>query len=292
MAFAARWLRLRTVAGRIMALAVMTGQLVFGQGVITAKLPTMTKSVRSPSLGEAPDASARSLFAQIESDLRQRIISNRLLPGSKLPSEAALEQQFGVSRITIRQALAALHSSGLIQKVNGKGSFVTRPADAPRLGPLTGFYDHMRALGHQAHGRLVSVRKVRATAVHARALAIAVGTPLTAVSMVRLVDGKPLAVGAAFGPDALMQALVREDVETNDMMTLLESRMGYRLKNTHIETSAIRAGKLRARQLRLQENDPVLHICFTPHDMSDRPLTYSEMFFRGDAFRYKAVVKR
>ena len=68
--------------------------------------------------------------------------------------------------------------------------------------------------------------------------------------------------------------------------------LGYRLKNTHIETSAVRAGKLRARQLRMDEGDPVLRICFTPHDMSDTPLSYSEMFFRGDAFSYKAVVKR
>ena len=42
----------------------------------------------------------------------------------------------------------------------------------------------------------------------------------------------------------------------------------------------------------LTPDAPVLRIRFTPHDVSDRPLVYSEMFFRGDAFSYKAVVKR
>jgi GntR family transcriptional regulator len=86
--------------------------------------------------------------------------------------------------------------------------------------------------------------------------------------------------------------LLRENLEANDMMTVLESRLGYRLRNTHIETSALRAGKLRARQLEIAPDDPVLRVDFTPHDIEDRPLMHAQMFFRGDAFRYRAVVKR
>lgn len=233
-----------------------------------------------------------SLFAQIESNLRQRILNNQLAAGSKLPSEAELETEFGVSRITVRQALAALHASGLIEKINGKGSFVTRPTDAPDLGPLTGFYEHMRAQGHQAHGRTLHVRKVRAPAQAAEALRVKPGSELTAVTTVRMVNGKPLAIGVTYGPTALMEAMLREDMEINDSMTLLESRLGYRLKATHIETSAVPAGKVRARHLNISEHDPVLRIRFTPHDVSDQPICYSEMYFRGDGFSYKAVVKR
>lgn len=232
------------------------------------------------------------LFAQIESNLRQRILRNQLAAGSKLPSEAELEVEFGVSRITVRQALAALHAGGLIEKVNGKGSFVTRPADAPDLGPLTGFYEHMRARGLQAHGRTLSVRELRANAMHAEALRIPIGEPLRAITVLRLVESRPLAVGITVGAAPLMDSLLREDIETNDVMTLLESRLGHRLRNTHIEAGAVLAGKLRARQLGIGEGDPVLRIRFTPHDASDRPVCWSEMHFRGDSFSYKAVVKR
>ena len=245
-----------------------------------------------PTTDDLPSPSALPLFAQIESNLRQRIVDNLLAAGSKLPSEAELEVEFGVSRITVRQALAALHAKGLIQKINGKGSFVTRPTDAPNLGPLTGFYEHMRARGHQSHGKTLSVREVKASAAAAESLGVAPGSALTAVTMLRMVDGAPLAVGIAYGAPALMQALLREDIETNDLMTLLESRLGFRLKSTHIETSALPAGKTRARQLGIAETDPLLRIRFTPHDFSDRPLCYADMYFRGDGFSYKAVVKR
>lgn len=232
------------------------------------------------------------LFARIEATLRERILSNELQAGTKLPSEAALEAEFGVSRITVRQALAELEASGLIKKVNGRGSFVTRPSDAPDLGPLTGFYEHMRAHGHAARGKLVSLRDTVANDVQAQALQIPPGTALKSFSMVRLVDGKPLALGITCGEPALMGALIREDLEVNDVMVVLENRLGYRLRNTHIETSAVLAGALRARQLACKATDPLLRVRFTPHDISDKPLCWSEMHFKGDAFSYRAVVKR
>jgi len=232
------------------------------------------------------------LFAQIEATLRQRILRNELVGGEKLPSEAELEVEFGVSRITVRQALASLRASGLIEKINGKGSYVTRPADAPDLGALRGFYDHMRALGRRTHGTTVSVREVAAPQAVAEALHIEPGTPLTAVTIIRLVDDKPLAVGITYGEPALMAALIAADIETNDMMTLLETRLGYRLRSMHTEASAIPAGKLRARQLGIDATAPVLRIRFTPHDVSDRPVCHADTFFRGDGFSYQAVVKR
>jgi GntR family transcriptional regulator len=180
----------------------------------------------------------------------------------------------------------------MIQKINGKGSFVTRPSDAPDLGPLTGFFDHMRATGREAVGKTLSVRDVEAPAAVAEALGLPVGTPIKMVTMVRMVDGNPLVYGVVHGLPAMVQALIREDIETNDMMTLLESRLGHRLKSTHIETSALPAGKLRSRHLGVAPDAPVLRIRFTPHDVSDRPLLHADMFFRGDGFSYKAVVKR
>ena len=192
------------------------------------------------------------LFAQIENNLHERIVANQLEAGSKLPSEAELEVEFGVSRITVRQALAALHAKGLIQKINGKGSFVTRPSDAPDLGPLTGFFDHMRATAGRRSGRRCRCAMSRRARHVAEALGLPVGTPLKMVTMVRMVDGKPLVYGVVHGLPAMVQALIREDIETNDMMTLLESRLGHRLKSTHIETSALPAGKLRARHLALR----------------------------------------
>lgn len=235
---------------------------------------------------------ATPLFAQVASSLREDILQNRRLPGDKLPSESELEAAFGVSRITIRQALSALHAQGLIKKLNGKGSFVTRPSDAPHLGPLTGFYEHIRSRGDEASGRTLSVRDLPASAAAAQALKLPPGTPLTVATIIRLVNGEPWAYGSVHAEPALARALLAHDLNANDVMSVLESSLGYRLKNFHIEAGAVSAGKLRGRLLEIGADQPLLRIRFTPHDVNDQPLTYSEMFFRADRFNYRAVVQR
>lgn len=235
---------------------------------------------------------ALPLFVRVQSSLRRDIMEKRLGPGAKLPSEAELEAAFGVSRITVRQALAELHADGLIEKFTGKGSFVTRPADAPRLGSLVGFYDHMRAQGKAATGRTLSVRADKASAAVAEALKIEPGTAITTISILRLINGQPIAVGKVQAEPALAQALLAEDLDANDMMSILESPLGYRLKSTQMEAGAVRAGKLRAQLLQVQADAPLLRMRFTPCDISGKPLTYSEMYFRPEKFSYRAVIKR
>ena len=64
-------------------------------------------------------------YERIAADLRTRISEGDLLPGAAVPSEAALVEQYGVSRGTARQALIELQGAGLIQVRHGKGRFVS-----------------------------------------------------------------------------------------------------------------------------------------------------------------------
>jgi DNA-binding FadR family transcriptional regulator len=67
------------------------------------------------------------LYTEILADLREKIISNILKEGQKLPSERELTQQYGVSRNVVREAISALRFEGLINVYTGKGAYVTKP---------------------------------------------------------------------------------------------------------------------------------------------------------------------
>lgn len=243
-------------------------------------------------LSRNPTDQNQTLFSRLADSLRRDILSNRMLPGHKLPSESELQGSFGVSRITVRQALASLHAEGLIEKVNGKGSFVTRPNELPDMGPLIGFYEHMRKQGRNAIGRILSVRKVSAPAAAAHALDVPLGYPLLAMRSLRLVDDKPLALVLAYAEPALMRSLIQEDVNTNDVVVILETRLGHRLRSNRIEAQAIPASASHAKLLQVEPGAPLLRIDFTSIDVSGQSMVYSEMYFRGDSFTYKALVKR
>ncbi|MGD9924034.1 MAG: GntR family transcriptional regulator [Pseudorhodoplanes sp.] len=75
----------------------------------------------------ATRASGSPLYLQIVERLREKISSGLHDPGSLLPSEAALTKEFGVSRVTIRQALSELEQRGLIYRQQGRGTFVSEP---------------------------------------------------------------------------------------------------------------------------------------------------------------------
>lgn len=75
-------------------------------------------------------------YAQITNDLKQQILVGKLLPGSKLPTEAELSRLYGTSRITIRRVLQELQQQNLIIGHQGKGTFVNNSETARSLNVL------------------------------------------------------------------------------------------------------------------------------------------------------------
>src|SRR5262249_9493116 len=65
------------------------------------------------------------LYYQLENILREKIMSGVFIAGARLPTESELIRQYGVGRITVRQALAALAKDGLIERRRRRGTFVT-----------------------------------------------------------------------------------------------------------------------------------------------------------------------
>lgn len=246
----------------------------------------------SSSDGDAATASALPLFAQIKARLRQDILEKRLPAGQKLPSEAQMQHAFGVSRITVRQALNELQAEGLIETINGKGSFVTRPAGAPRLGMLAGFVELLRSHGRQPSGRTFSKRTGPAPARVARALKLAPGTPVSIVRTVRMADGVPAAYFQAYFEPTLGRETLSDRLADEDAMTLLEEELGFRLDRTQISASAVKAGRIRGTLLAVPSDTPLLHMRFVPHDLTGLALFYADMYSRPDQFTYRAVIRR
>ena len=232
------------------------------------------------------------LFAQIKARLRQDILEKRLPAGQKLPSELQMQKAFGVSRITVRQALNELQAEGLVETINGKGSFVTRPADAPRLGMLAGFNELLRSHGREASGHTFSQRTGPAPARVARALKLAPDTPVTIVRTVRMADGVPAAFFQAYFEPTLGREILTDRLADEDAMTLLEDELGFRLDRTQIAASAVKAGWMKGILLGVPQDAPLLRMRFVPHDLTGLALFYADMYSRPGQFTYRAVVRR
>ncbi|MFT4264760.1 MAG: GntR family transcriptional regulator [Nocardioides sp.] len=110
-------------------------------------------------------------------------------PGTPAPSERELVQRFGVARMTVRQALDALVVEGLLERIPGRGTFVTRPRQ--RGTPVLSFTDEMGRRGKRAEAQTLTARRESASESVARALGISEGDSVIYWRRLRTVDGGP-----------------------------------------------------------------------------------------------------
>lgn len=136
-----------------------------------------------------PDYTPR--YIEIELRLRSRIA--RLRPDDSVPSDADLCAEFGVSRMTARNAMQRLVDDGLVVRLPGRGSFVAhRPVDR-QLSNLWGFSEEMQARGMRPSSTLVSAELRGVEPDEAAALRLPAGSDVVVVERVRLADTLPMA---------------------------------------------------------------------------------------------------
>jgi GntR family transcriptional regulator len=123
---------------------------------IARRRPAAAAQRAAPRL---PHAAPAPLYTQIKDALRERILDGRYAPHDRMPSEAELTASFGVSRITVRQALSHLQNEGLIFRIHGKGTYVSQPPKAYQdLAQLQGFGEAMSRIGYEALNRVIDIR--------------------------------------------------------------------------------------------------------------------------------------
>ncbi|WP_297389798.1 GntR family transcriptional regulator [Acidiferrobacter sp.] len=100
----------------------------------------------------------RPLYIQLKERIRSDILNGTYTTHAQMPSESEMVQMFNVSRTTVRQALRDLQTEGLIFKIPGKGSFVTRPKAVQELVSLQGFGEAMIAKGYETFSTVIATK--------------------------------------------------------------------------------------------------------------------------------------
>ncbi|MFB9660137.1 GntR family transcriptional regulator [Glycomyces mayteni] len=168
-------------------------------------------------------AASQPLYERIERQLRRRLA--QAVVGAPFPSEPQLATEFGVSRMTVRAALAGLERDGLIERIPGKGSFVRRSAAARPVGTLLSFHDQARAEGRTPRSRVLDAGLRPATSAEAEALGLPPNGAVVTISRIRMFDEIPVAIEHAAFPEALTP-LLTADLETGSLHNTLR-HLGY-----------------------------------------------------------------
>ena len=159
------------------------------------------------------------VHAQIERWLTDVIGRGELAVGDRLPPEDGLAAALGVSRMTLRQALATLEAHGTVVRKAGRsgGTFISEPRIECDLTGLTGFTEQLRRANVRAGARMVSATTVPASASVAQALSIERGAPVHEIVRVRTARREPLALERAYFPAQTFPDLLEHAADRLDL---------------------------------------------------------------------------
>jgi GntR family transcriptional regulator len=232
------------------------------------------------------------LHQRLREDLRKRIAAGGWQAQQRIPSEAELMRHYGVSRITVRQALQALEQGGLIVKVPGKGSFVAGPKPFQHLARLQGLAEAMASQGHAIRNRVLELSRVAADAQVAARLGLPEGSTVTHIRRVRLLDGLPLSVDLSWLPLDLGDRVAEGDLEGRDIFVMIEQDFSVPLGHADLAIEAVPASPATAHELGVPPGSPVLHVERLTHARDGRPIDHEHLYCRSDRFELRLRVDR
>lgn len=235
---------------------------------------------------------SQPLYVQIKDRLRTQILDGTYQPHQQLPSEADMMAAFAVSRITVRQALGDLESEGLIFRLHGKGSFVSKPKAFQDLGRLQGFGEAMRQKGYETFAQVVGMRSMAPSPQVRERLQLGKRANVTELRRVRFLNREPISLDVSYLPAALGHRLARHDLAARDVFAILENDLGLHLGHADLEIGAALADAALAPLLKVEEGSSVLRIERTTHTQDGTPIDYELLYYRGDAFQYRVRVDR
>jgi len=224
------------------------------------------------------------LHRQLFLVLREQILRGAFGPKGALPKEEELCEHFGVSRITVRRALADLALLGLVERRHGLGTFVREGAAAVRAAPDLGLIDE---LGKQARETTVEVLEYeRALPPDSVAALLQLDSEELAVHVVRLrrLDGTPVLLTDAWIPARLRKGVSAASLRKSALYEILLAQ-GSKFGRVVQELTAVLADPTRAKAMAVEVGAPLLRLVRVMHDEAERPILYITVHLSSERSR-------
>jgi GntR family transcriptional regulator len=241
------------------------------------------------ALGRMPDLADDSVVpshARIEQWLADAIGDGTLDVGDRLPPEEELASTLGVSRMTLRQSLAALESRGLVRRRRGRtgGTFVARPRIECDLTGLSGFTEQMRRAHVRASARVVRAGVVSASTTVAEALRLVRGAEVYEIVRVRLANREPLALEQTYLSVADFPGLLEHRL-TGSLYSLMRRSYDLAPHTAREWLEPVVTDDEQARLLGTRPGDALMLVTRTAYTDSGRPVEHAYDRYRADRTR-------
>ena len=231
------------------------------------------------------------LYHKVYLLLKQRLQAEHYLTSASMPGENALAVEFGVSRLTIRRALDALQQEGLVERVQGRGTFAT-PQRAPASSAASAseidtLMSHLADMGMHTKVQLLALTTERASGALAHRLALPEGSEVYRSVRVRSYDGLPFSYLTTYVPADIGARITRRDLGSKPLLAIFKA-LGIHVSGAQQTISAVLADPQSAEALDVPIATALLNIRRLVKDAQGRPVEYLDALYRPDRYEYRS----
>jgi GntR family transcriptional regulator len=226
-------------------------------------------------------------YYQIQQNILDLIDSNVLRAGDALPSERGLSEAFGVSRMTVRQAISKLSTQGVLRRLHGVGTFVTEASAIMPLSPaVTGFSERIRSAGMTPASQVITLEVIPATPVVAERLVIEPNSPVIFLKRLRLVNDEPLMVEKSYLSHQKYSQLLDHDFSRQSLYDVLGKQYQIHILETEETLEPTLLNPEESRYFGLKAGQPAMLVQITAYTDNHQPVEFCKSVIRGDQCRY------
>lgn len=231
-------------------------------------------------------------YQQLRDDLAAQIARQQWRPGDAIPTEAELAKLYNVAVGTVRKAVDVLVAEGLLERFQGRGTFVRRASFA---SSLFRFFRFQNARGERRvpESRILKRDVLDAPSAPAAGLQIETGAPVIRLTRLRLLDGAPLLAEEIWLPYDRFEALATLELDAfGDLLyPLYETQCGQIVASAEETLTAEAVNATYARLLRIQAGDPVMVIERVARGYDRVPLEWQRSRGAAAHFRYHVDIR-
>lgn len=226
------------------------------------------------------------LYYQLRELILDKIQKGEWKAGDQVPGERELSDQFGISRMTVRQALKDLERIGRLTSYQGKGTYVSQQKIDQSLFTVTGFSEDMENRGIKPTTQVLSVKKERASG---RAAELFQVKEMLIIERLRLANEEPVAIEISHFPLPEFDFLLDRDL-TKSLYSMLRAK-GQLFLYAEQSIEAAPLPKNCAKVLKVAVNSPALILERISYNLENRPIEYVHSYYRGDRYKLWLTLK-
>ena len=227
------------------------------------------------------------LYYQVKESLLEKIKSRQFNVGDLIPSEAELQEQYNVSRITIRRAIQELVQEGHLYTKQGRGTFVSRPKVSQELNLITSWAETMEEMGMHPETKKIEYSEEPAPVDIARLLNIPIGDRVYKIERLRYADGEPTCIMTNYLSPDVVPGFLEKGIKGESLYETLEKHYNIVLSRAEETVEAKAAKTSEAELLNIKRGAPLLHATRVTYDITDRPVEVVISISRADRYSYR-----